>query len=511
MATQPSPERELRWLRRVHQFLDRIAGDRDQSLLYQEVLDTAVELAEAERGFLVEVDAESGDVDVRAARGFTRETLAAESQVSQTVVERVLDREGGGLVTSREDDADVLDVSSVVRRQVLAIACVPMRLRGEIRGVLYLDHRARSDPFHAADLPYLRLFADQAALALETAALRSGQGRHAHHDELRQFEANSQEPSPSAERRAGLRYGSLVGACPSMTDLFKLVERAARTNVPALIMGESGTGKEHVARELHARGPRPEEPFVTASCAALEPGRGVSELFGHVEGAFTGAIGARAGLFREAGRGTLLLDGVEELHLQLQATLLRALQESEVRPLGADFPQPFYCRVIATTSGDLRDRVAKGLFREDLLYRLDVLRIPIPPLRDRLEDVPLLVEHFTAREEKALRPTPRALRLLMSYTWPGNVRQLENEIRRLSALGIRDVSAQQLSEELRTGEGLTSAAPEASFRGMTLAEVERELVKGALEACGGNKAQAARQLGVPRTSLYTLLQRHDLS
>lgn len=509
-----SEERELRWLRRVRQFVDRLGGEREQARLFPEVLDAAIELAEAERGFLVLVNAASSppELSIVAARGFAQETLSGQrSDISQTVVERVLVREGQGLVTTHEGDADVLDVSSVVQRQVRAIACVPLRLRGEIRGVLYLDHRGRSDCFHADDLPYLRLFADQAALALETAALRQGAGGELQprQEELARALANSGRATPDAERQR-LRYGTLIGASPAMAKLYELLERGARTRAPALISGESGTGKEHVARELHVRGPGPSEPFVSVSCAALDLNQAASELFGHVAGAFTGAIGSRVGLFREAGRGTLLLDEIGDMPLELQASLLRALQEQEVRPLGGDRAYPYSCRIVATTHRDLRELVREGRFREDLLYRLDVIRLEVPPLRERLEDVPLLVEHFARQEGARLRFSRRGLKLLMSYAWPGNVRELANEVRRLSTIKARELSAQHLSDEIRTGEGLTSAAPETTLAGKTLAEVERELVAAALAACQGNKAQAARQLGVPRSSLYTLLKRHDL-
>ncbi|MBL4848349.1 MAG: sigma-54-dependent Fis family transcriptional regulator [Planctomycetes bacterium] len=509
-----SEERELRWLRRVRQFVDRLGGESDQARLFPEVLDAAIELAEAERGFLVLVNSATKPprLSIVAARGFAQETLSGQrSDISQTVVERVLVREGEGLVTTHEGDADVLDVSSVVQRKVRAIACVPMRLRGEIHGVLYLDHRLRSDCFHVDDLPYLRLFADQAALALETAALRGGEGGalQGRQDELASALALVEEATPDSERQR-LRYGTLIGASPPMARLYEFLERGARTRAPALISGESGTGKEHVARELHTRGLEPNAPFVSVNCAALDSANAVSELFGHVAGAYTGAAGARVGLFREAGHGTLLLDEIGDLSPDLQATLLRAVQEQEVRPLGGDQAHPFSCRIVATTHRNLRELVSDGRFREDLFYRLDVIRLEVPPLRERLEDVPLLIEHFARREEATLRLTPRALRLLMSYSWPGNVRELENEVRRLGTLRAREISAKQLSEEIRTSQGLTSAAPETALAGKTLAEVERELVKAALAACQGNKAQAARQLGVPRTSLYTLLKRHGL-
>ena len=517
------PERELSWLRRVRELTLRLGTEQDLERLLPVILDSAIELAQAERGYLVRVTRnEEGKAKIKvvAARGFDGEALRSnKSDVSRTVVERVLssaDDEGGdgdGLVTTREEDADVLDATSVANRRIRSIACVPMRLRGEVRGVLYIDHRFMTNAFLPSDLGYLRVFADQAALVMETAELAeersqtSSRLREAR-EELTRLQRLTEEPAPTVDRPAHLRYGEMIGSSPVMAKLYASIEQGARSWAPVLIVGESGTGKQSVARELHRRGDRPQAPFVSESCAALEDERMEGALFGHVAGAQPGAEHAREGLLRQAGRGTLVLDEVAELPLRLQAKLLRVLQEGEVRPVGSDETFPVECRVLATTRHDLRSLVAEGRFREDLYYRLDVLRIDVPPLRLRLEDVPILAEHFASQEGRPLRLTPRALHLLVSYSWPGNVRELRNEVRRLCALDAREISAQQLSPEVRAGRGVSKAT--GNLAGKTLAEVERELVQSALEATDGNKAQAARQLGVPRSTLYSLIKRHGL-
>jgi len=517
------PQREVLWLRRLHQLSQRLAHETNLKQLLPVILDAAIELAQAERGFLVRVEGKTSTgrprIRVDAARGFAKETLAsARGKVSRTVVERVLDQQRG-VVTCREEDADIREVSSVQERRVLAILCVPLLLRGDLVGVLYLDHRFNQDAFSEQDVPVAMAFADMAALALETAELlqqnRAGQERLG--DTLRELEglkrAQRERSEVVAEARskdfAPLRFGGLIGGSEPMQELYRQIERAARSTAPVLITGESGTGKELVAREVHARGPRPGDPFLSENCAALNDSLLESELFGHKRGAFTGANQDRKGLFALAGNGSLLLDEVGDMSTSLQGKLLRVLQEGHVRPVGGDRSQPISCRVIASTHRDLREQVAEGEFREDLYYRLDVLRVNVPPLRERPQDVPMLLTHFL--ELASTTPpelTPKALELLVGYAWPGNVRELENEARRLAALGVPKVTVRQLSEEVREGRGLARGG--GTYGGKTLGEVEKEMVKQALIESKGNKARAARQLGIPKTSLYNLIQRYGI-
>ncbi|MEZ6183702.1 MAG: sigma 54-interacting transcriptional regulator [Planctomycetota bacterium] len=518
------PHREVLWLRRLHQLSQRLAQESNVKQLLPTILDAAIELAQAERGFLVRIEGKTvagrPRIRVDAARGFAKETLSgARGKVSRTVVERVLDQKRGVVTTSRED-ADLREVSSVQERRVLAILCVPMLLRGDLVGVLYLDHRMNLEAFSEQDLPVATAFADMAALALETAELlhqnRTGQERLG--DTLRELEAlkrSQRERTEVVEEAqsqnfAPLRFGALIGGSEAMQALYREIERAARSTAPVLITGASGTGKELVAREIHARSRRSGEPFLSENCAALNDALLESELFGHRRGAFTGANQDRKGLFALAGRGSLLLDEVGDMSPSLQAKLLRVLQENQVRPVGGEHPQPVACRVIASTHRDLREQVKEGAFREDLYYRLDVLRVHVPPLRERPQDVPMLLAHFLerARPTRPPRLTQKALELLVGYTWPGNVRELENEAQRLAALNLPKITVRELSDEVREGRGLARA--EGSYSGKTLGEVEKEMVAQALLESKGNKARAARQLGIPKTSLYNLIQRYGI-
>ena len=511
-------QRELIWLRRLHEIARKLATEREVRSILPAILDGAIELTEAERGFLVLVDGQGRKKKIRveAARGFARETLQAGlSKVSRTVVERVLERRAP-LVTSREEDQGVVHLTSVRRRHVLSIACVPLLLRGEVIGVLYLDHRFAPGAFEERDLPVLMAFADQAVLVLEAARREPeptdpGAGAPVWEDQASYpEEAPATAPGgplrlPSPDRLP--RFGKLVGGSRAMREVAREIDRCARSMAPVLIRGESGTGKELVARELHARGLHPEAPFLSENCAAIAESLLESELFGHERGAFTGAEQARRGLFVEAGEGTLFLDEVADTSPGMQAKLLRALQEREVRPIGGDEALEVRCRVIVAANQDLKRLVAERRFREDLYYRLDVLRIVLPPLRERREDLPALLAHAFAR---AGRPDPEvaleALEALVAWRWPGNVRELENEVRRLVARAPGRIELAHLSPELR-GE---AAGQREGFQGKTMADVEREMVIAALRRCRGNKSQAARELGVSRGTLYQLIERHGL-
>ncbi|MFB1485338.1 sigma-54-dependent transcriptional regulator [Corallococcus sp. RDP092CA] len=308
---------------------------------------------------------------------------------------------------------------------------------------------------------------------------------------------------------------SLVFVSPSMARLALLIQRVGPRDVTVLITGESGTGKERVAEALVRASPRADKPYVRFNCAALTPELAEAELFGHARGAFTGAVRARPGLFREASGGTLLLDEIGELALPLQAKLLRVLQEGEVRPVGEDRPFPVDVRVLAATHRDLPRCVAEGRFREDLYYRLKVVTLQVPPLRSRPEDIAALAKHFLARHTERFRMppvpvTPALLERLTAYSWPGNVRELENALESavvLSADGALDL-------ELLPGGASPPAPQPASNAGGTLREQldahERALILAALAASKGQRTEAARALGIGRATLHDKLRKHGL-
>jgi DNA-binding NtrC family response regulator len=305
------------------------------------------------------------------------------------------------------------------------------------------------------------------------------------------------------------RLENAVGRSEAMLQVFKTAARVAASGATVLILGESGTGKELVARALHQASPRAAGPFVPVDCGAIAEGVLESELFGHVRGAFTGAQSARRGLFEEARGGTLFLDEVGDVGPGLQARLLRALQEGTIRRVGANDAIPVDARVVAATNRDLEAAVKAGRFREDLYYRLNVVTIRIPPLRERREDVPLLAEHFAAKhgrgEGAAVSPEARAL--LQAYDWPGNVRELENVIARALALNPSGVVIPaDLPDRIRGGapEPARGVPLPAGFR-PTLDDLERRYAALVLAECAGNKTRAAELLGIDRKTLYRIL------
>ncbi len=313
------------------------------------------------------------------------------------------------------------------------------------------------------------------------------------------------------ELQARFAVKHVVGTSPSMVEVYRLAARVASADMAVLIVGETGTGKELIARAIHAGSPRADRPFVPIDCSALPEPLVESELFGHERGAFTGAVATRRGLFEAAAGGTIFLDEVGELPAALQPKLLRVLQEHEIRRVGGTEQVPVDVRVIAATHRDLRTRVTAGDFREDLYFRLNVVTIHLPPLRERVADIPLLAHHFvekyaTARQRPAPALSPEALARLSSHSWPGNVRELENVVERAVTLVTGPVL---LAEDLAL-EGVApapAAGPVLPGPRMSLDEVKQWYVHHVLDDAGGNKQRAAEMLGVDRRTLYRLLAR----
>jgi DNA-binding NtrC family response regulator len=294
-----------------------------------------------------------------------------------------------------------------------------------------------------------------------------------------------------------------------MLHVYKTAARVARSDATVLVVGESGTGKELVARAIHAASPRAGGPFVAVDCGAIAEGVLESELFGHARGAFTGAQSSRRGLFEEAHGGTLFLDEIGDVGPALQARLLRVLQEGEIRRVGANEPVPVDVRVLAATNKDVEAAVRAGRFREDLYYRLNVVTIRIPPLRERREDIPLLAEHFAAKHGRTQGAaiTAAAREVLVAHDWPGNERELENVIARALALNPTGVVVpEDLPERLR---GVSGTTPVPASERPTLAEVERRYARVVLGETGGNKTRAAEILGIDRKTLYRILGERD--
>ncbi len=314
------------------------------------------------------------------------------------------------------------------------------------------------------------------------------------------------------ELRRHYGFSEIIGKSSSMERIFDVVRKVADTNASILIQGESGTGKELIARSIHLNSQRADKAFLAINCGALPESLLESELFGHKKGAFTGAVSDRDGLFRSAAGGTLFLDEIGEMPAALQVKLLRALQEHEVTPVGSSLSESFDARIVAATNKDLASEVKNGNFREDLFYRLNVVEITIPPLRDRREDIPLLVKHLLSKHKHAAggaecTVSQPVMDALMLYDWPGNIRELENTIERAVILGGTEIRLDDIPSKIleygRTGGKSDPTAPP------TLDEVEKNYVLEVLMAQGEDKNAAARVLGIDLSTLYRKLKRFN--
>jgi DNA-binding NtrC family response regulator len=411
--------------------------------------------------------------------------------------------------------------------------------QSERRLALWLDSRRVEGVFSLADADMLSAYAEQAALALERIRLLTQNQRQ--RDELlaaaEEAKRLNERLADSLERRTaqlrdaradlalvdesfGHRYPDIIGRGPAVLAVLRQVDRVADTGVPVLFEGESGTGKELFARALHASSGRATARFVAENCAALPDTLLENELFGHERGAFTGADAAAPGLFERADGGTLFLDEVGDMSVNLQKRLLRVLQEGEVRRVGGNSVRKVDVRVVAATNRDLMALVREGRFREDLYYRLAVVKVRVPPLRQRPEDIPALCEHFLAhlgKDGKPRRLSEAALAALVRYPWPGNVRQLDNELRRSAALSRGLIDVDELSREILDPLAALAESPpgqpvpvEGRDLKALVEDLELRVVRRMLDREGGNISRTARALGLSRLGLRKKLRRYKL-
>jgi transcriptional regulator with GAF, ATPase, and Fis domain len=494
------------------------------------VVDHLVEVSGAERGFLVLVGAD-GTPGAQVARNFEQQDVQAPEVAFSTSLVRKVVATGEPILTANavEDArfADNLSLNAIRARSVLVL---PFRVRGATIGALYVDNRLQKGAFAEAELATLLSLADLAATAIDRARLFEQVERHAQdlEDLNRRLELRVEvQERELGDARDRLRvagepagsYPQIVGRSPAMRDVLRLLDKIVQTEEPVLISGESGTGKELIARAIHGKGPRAKRPFLSENCAALTDTLLESELFGHVRGSFTGAERDKKGLFELADHGTLFLDEVGDMSPDMQKKLLRTLQEGEVRPVGGKAVRKVDVRIVSASNKELERLVRSGEFREDLYYRLKVLTIRLPPLRQRKEDLPALVEHFlrlhAPRGRRPQRLGAGVMDALLAWDWPGNIRELENEVKRMIALGDEEIGLEVLSEGLRRGvrpAGTAEAgeAPVANLVELVEGIERREIVK-ALEQADGNKTRASDLLGISRFTLQRKLEKYGLS
>ncbi|MFQ5505840.1 MAG: sigma 54-interacting transcriptional regulator [Planctomycetota bacterium] len=513
----------------------------DQDRLLALVVDAAIRTTEAERGFLIlEKD---GELSIPVARDFVGEMIEdpSSSKMSHTIVEEVLASGESRLTVNAQTDERFKSFKSVEDLRLRSVLCVPLRILGHIEGALYLDNRLQQHAFTEEDQSLLVVLSDISGVAIRNARLVSdlrlkNQALVTAHDRVAELNARLEgkvkkqveelkevrEELAASRKALGLRheYRKIVGESEPMKEIFRLLDRYVDSPDPVLIQGESGTGKELIARAIHEQGERKDGPFVSENCAALPESLLESELFGYERGAFTGATRNHKGLFEQAKNGTLFLDEIGDMSSDLQSKLLRVLQEKEIRPLGSTRTVSIDVRLVTATHHDLTHLIKEGRFREDLFYRLHVLPIVLPSLRQRKSDIPLLMMHFLRKacveaHRAEPRVDPRAMDLLSAYHWPGNIRELENEIRRALLIAEGVLLPEHLSEHIQN-PALTrdETSPLPAESGTTLTQIVRQLeeteIRRALGRSQNNKSKASELLGISRFALQRKLEKYGL-
>ncbi len=489
--------RELEAYRRLYAFSEALGKATDIPGLLEALMDEVITLTRADKGFLVllEDGAEGRHPAVKVARNLKGESLAqAVGELSDTILAKVFREQQPVVVSNALEDTEFNSSLSVINLKLTSVMCVPLLHAGEVFGAIYVGNNSVVNLFDDTSLELLCIFAGQASLIVQNAL----------HIDALETEADSLK-----EQLQSKRYGEIIGACDGMKAVFKKIEKVAKTDINVLVTGETGTGKELIAREIHKHSPRKDGPLVVINCGAIPENLLESELFGHVKGAFTGAVATRNGRFQEASGGTLFLDEIGEMPLHLQVKLLRAIQEKSVTKVGDSKAEAVDIRVVAATHRHLEEMVKRGDFREDLYYRLNVVNLHLPPLRDRGEDVVVIANYLLKRyadeyDSKVKGFAPKAMTAIRKYAWPGNVRQLENRIKR--AIVLCESGKIQPDDLDITEEDLAEILPLTD----AVERFRKRYINEALDRNGGNRTKTARELGVdPRTIFRHLEAERD--
>jgi Nif-specific regulatory protein len=490
-AALPPNARLARDLNSLLKIATGIGGIRDRESLQWQLLGMIFDVVPAERGAVLcaERPGECGSSVAWDRLNGPGHPV----RVSRTVVRRVMEERVGVMASNLSTDQALSGIQTLSELRIHSLLCVPLIISGKVLGVIYLDSRSPTETFDENHLQVMTAVAGIASLALDNVA---------------RWERLSLE---NQELRAEINLEhNMVGSSPRMREVFDFIRRVAPTESTVLIHGESGTGKELVARAIHRNSPRAGEPFVAINCAALTETLLESELFGHEKGAFTGAIAQKKGKLEVAEGGTLFLDEVSEMVPGLQAKVLRVLQEREFERVGGTRPIKADIRVIAATNRSLPEAVEAGAFRQDLFYRLNVVALTLPALRERREDIAVLANHFIGTSARKCKTrskplSPEAEACLANYDWPGNVRELENAIERALVLGSGDVILPDDFPEAI----IETVAPGPSSAGKyhgALKDTKKQLVQQALQQANGNYIEAAKTLGMHPNSLLRLIR-----
>ncbi|HET7434652.1 MAG TPA: sigma 54-interacting transcriptional regulator [Thermoanaerobaculia bacterium] len=513
----------------LYEIVKIINSTLDLNEVLTRVLDVAIRRLRAERGMILLLDPITGALRTRVARNIKESGDGDSSKRSpQSIVKEVIHSGQSVMSADARSDDRFVESESVIAENILSILCVPLIIKERISGAIYVDHRQARHLFSQKDLSFLEAFADQAAIAIENARL---------YEELEEARTRLSLENETLRREVLVEkhLDSVVGQSEAVAKIQFAIRKAAAGHSTVLVRGESGTGKGLIARIIHNVGPRRNGPFIKFNCAALPETLAESELFGHEKGAFTGADRRKLGRFELANNGTIFLDEIGKMTLAMQAKLLRVVEDKEFERVGGTQTIKTDVKIIAATNLEIEKAIAEGTFREDLFYRLNIIPITLPPLRERKDDIPMLSEHFIKKISKDLgvetkRLEPGVLDLFFRYDWPGNVRELEATIHRAIVMSNGEVMTKAEFYSL-FGEaapnivgGDVAAAPGALINPMigkieinsdvydeVMSNVDKQLIQRALENSGGRIREAARRLGLARNTLKAKMQRYNIA
>jgi transcriptional regulator with GAF, ATPase, and Fis domain len=471
--------------RRMLDFSQKIALEKDIETLLRTLLKEITQLTGAEHGFLVLVEDGQPHIKVKEP-----ESSSGISTMSDSIVKKVIEQKAPMIINDALHDQEFSTSLSVINYRLTSVMCAPLTYQGHTFGAIYVGNNSFVSAFDQKSLELMTIYSSQAAMLVQNAL---------HINALKNRTKKLQE---SLELT---KFGGMIGGCQGMQEVFQQVEKVALTDISVLIVGETGTGKELIARELHNRSSRKVGPFVVINCGAIPENLLESELFGHVRGAFTGATQSRIGKFQAANNGTLFLDEIGEMPLHLQVKLLRALQDHKVTKVGDNKSESVNIRVVAATNRDLLSMVKTNEFREDLYYRLNVVQITVPPLKERGNDVLVIANFFLQKYAKiygkeVIGLSEEAQNALLNYDWPGNVRQLENRMRR--AIVMCDHNRITIADLDIKAETTSSVMPLSD----ALERFRLRYIRESLDRNAGNRTKTANELGVDPRTIFRYLE-----
>ena len=481
---------ELAGMVKLSEFNQRLLEIRSVPDQIDALLDAVIEVTHASKGFVILL--QDGDAKIAAARNLEKRDIPdGVRHLSDSIIQQCVETKKPLIVSDALHDTKFKSSESVMNLKLCSVMVAPLMTQGQLLGLIYVGNDNVISLFEQSSLDVLTIFAGQASLILQNAILL---------DQL------TLEKTQLSEELDGKRFGEIIGSCPPLLDVFDKVDKVAGTDISVLITGETGTGKELIARAIHRRSLRVDGPFVVVNCGAIPENLMESELFGHVRGAFTGAVATREGKFQQADKGTLFLDEIGEMPLALQVKLLRALQEKVVMKVGDNKTESVDIRVVAATNRDLEEEIKKGSFREDLFYRLNVVNLHLPALRERGDDVVVIAKYFLKRYSaeyggRVKGFTPGALAAMRKYSWPGNIRQLENRIKKAIVLADKTLVGPEDMDLFP--EALQAIVPLSQAR----EEFTRRYILEVLEQNNGNRTKTARDLGVDPRTIFRYLER----